>query len=1847
MRRCFVLFFAILFFLCSIESYAQGTIYRQVAMRAGHPWSEGLIIDFEPDEALCKKRFGARWRAGCAAALGRPGDTARNIRLTPHADGHWEWQSPVTLVFWPENGTSLKPDTIYKADLSRLEKPGFVALNTARAECRTPPLSVTLLESRFWVDPSPKGVHRLTMSLAFNFPVAEHDFDFHLTEPEGSRFGKPELVWNEDRDHLSISWPVPKLGPRPGQAKVALRNFGQIIHRDGAIRFMPAGAAGAVFAHNIPSSSEIFHVAGMKMAVEPDARLDRRYVLELETSLQARAADVFNMLEVRELPEFSKSGAGKPYDWAAAPAVPSDILAKSELLRLVPLQKMDALQSRFRFEVPAKNGRYLFVKLDSKLCSRSGDKLVRNWHGILQAAPMSAEVGFLQPGHILPAQSALDVYGVGMDAIQWEIQLLREPFFALLAQGSDDAFTGPLDRLGLGMDSFSRSASGKFTFKDAQHGHAAYAALDLGAEIARLSGVSSGIALVTLKGIVNGREKAAASRLVVVTDLGLLLKRSGSRDFDCFAHRLSDGAPAAGAVVSILGANGQAVASAAADGSGHVRIPSLDGLERESRPVAVIARLGSDLAWLPLDDRKRELDFTNFDVGGSHVSAGDIVPFVFSQRGLYRPGDIFHFGCLIRKGDFSLPPGNLPFYAELLDPRGVRIWGKTFEAGNNGLAELSWQSQESSLSGRYTLNLKNGKNGDVLGSTSVRLESFQPDTLKLKIEVPVSRGWLVTDGSAAVSSTVCLRNLYGTPAAAHKVKGKVQTSPAVFRFKGFEDWVFTDPAPFLGNGSLRELGPAETDAGGSAAIILPADLFGLSSARVAVLAEGYDKAGGRATGGSMTFLASPVRQILGYRKTGSLTNLDFIAKNEKAALEFLSVDSSLDRVPWPDLRFSILRRNYVTNLVSDGHGGYRYDEVPQELQVREWQADLPASGMLVDVDTAEPGEYMLVVRDRSGHILAQISYNIIGEKIQDARAPLAGSKMRMRIDKTDYMPGEDIKVSLSLPYAATGILSIEREGIVAWKWFEAHPGDNVATLKIPPQFEGRGHVVAAFMRSPSSEAIYMTPLAHAAMPFNANMAARDMGLKLDAPAVAEPGSVLNVRLSSARPGEAAVFVVDEGILQLTAFATPRPLDAFLADRALDVATIQLADLLMPGHDRLAQRLSAFGGGAEVAPFAARFQNPFKRRNEPPVAVWAGLVKVGDEPAIISIPLPSWYNGRVRVMAVGSAADAAGSAARDVIVRGGLVMTPAVPVAVAPGDVFKGNLILANTTEAPMRLEAHMETGSNLSVLQSLEKKIELAPGEEAAFPFLVKAEDAPGAADIVFRCKGADREFERVVSLSVRPAGALRTTIAAGVAEKPTQLPPARPVYMQGAWSEATASTLPVPLAASLGNYLETYPYGCTEQLVSRAFAHAVLWKWPFANVDEDKRRKLMEAANDAIAARFQDGRGVALWNGGEPDLLLTAYAADYLLTLRESGLSGQDDLLARICDALRWNCALNEPTLEAARASAYAIWVLAREGSVVTQLLEELSAAIAEKGLAGRFRRDIGHALVMGARKEMRMPVQLDLAALNFTGQGWFDEHSQRALAMTIRALYFPEQITRPVREDFWGVMTMMLNTNTFSTFFASQGVRALVSLGNSGNAPLLEHASLSCEDEGIEEKTAVSEDGMFLSASAAICHRYGLRLPETGAPVYWQTTTTGYDRDNTQKAASHGIEITSALLDMAGQPVKHLRQGDEVMVRLTVRAERDRIDDCVISSLLPGGLEMVLPPKGAEKLPDGVKYLDRQEDRVLVFTDLSNRPLEFSYRARAVTPGSYLIPGASVEAMYDRALYGVSASGALEIGN
>ncbi|MGN0008751.1 MAG: alpha-2-macroglobulin [Desulfovibrionaceae bacterium] len=1855
----FLLVLLSLMFLCGNTALAatrSAPAYLAPSITNCYPWTDGILIRLEPDAAQCRKKYGKNWQDACRVFLGSAGDRVKGARISPAVPGTWRWDSDGTSIrFTPEQ--PLTPAATYTVSLKELHLPAQAVLTRTQETFVSMPQAVTLEQWKFWTDPSARGAHALSATLSFTWPVSGEPA-LSLLPPAGSslRLGQTECVWNAARDSVTISAPVQRLAREDVPVSLHVPGIRRFDIKDGRLRFSPATQRpSAEFRLTATGSSRLFAVEHLVLENARDDALNQGYQLRLTTSLHVRPQEVLRQLKVIQLPRTLLPRASSPYNWAQAPSVPASALNRGTPLSPVSLQPDDSPVSTLRFRVDAAPGSYLLVYLPPDFSSATGLPLGRQWRQILHASSQSATLDFLQPGNVLPlsGERRLDVYATDVDVIRWEVQQVRDPFMALVATHSGRPFTAPLEDAAISLESTSERSQGEIALKPAAPGRAQFATLDLSPLLARRNDCR-GLMRVTLYGMRAGETVAETSRMVLVTDLGLLVKQSATGSYNVFVCSLDSGTPVRDASVRVLGANGRPVTSARTDAQGHACLPGLQGLEREKRPVAVVAEKEAsgtswmDMAWLPLHDSSLMTEYSAFPVTGRSTSASGINAYVFSQRGIFRPGETLRFGCLARRADWKALPADLPLTALLTGPAGTELMKRTFTVGPDGLAEFSWPVPQDAPTGRYRLDIELD-GGQVLGSGAVRVEEFQPDTLGLRAAVHPrpAAGWLrvsadgLTDGQP-VTVEARLRNLHGLPAAGHRVTAALHVAPAVLSFPGFEDYQFHDALPFRGEGVSRDLADATTDGDGVARLSLPADITAGSTVRCSLLVEGFEADGGRAVSQPVAALLSPLDMMLGFKPAGGATNLEFIPQGRQAMLEFVAVDPNLRRVDTGPLTFTVYARRFVTSLVTDARGAYRYDETPVDTELASSTQRVDAAkGLRWTIPTDKAGEYLLAVRDAAGRTLAMTPFTVAGERIAAADHDLAAGTLRLKLDKSTYASGDTMQIFLSVPYDGAGLITVEREDVVASAWFQAKAGDSVQRITLPRDFEGRGYVNVTFTRALSSPDIYMEPSASAVAPFSASIARRDMGLRISAPPKASPGSTLDVRITAREPGRALVFAVDEGVLQLTRFSTPSPLAYLLEDRALDVRTMQAFRLLMPDHARLQGRIPGFGGGMSLN--GGRFHNPFRHRDEPPLATWQ-MVDVGPQAATVRIPLPDYYNGTARIMAVAASTQSAGSAERSVTASAPLILTPRLPLTVTPGDRFTGSLTAANSTDRPMTVRPGLSADAGLKFAGALPASITIPAGGETTLPLPFEAMPEPGAAAVTFSARAEDgTRAERGTSVSVRPATHRRVTRQAGKVSGPTRITVPRELFNFEARGSASVAALPLPVMGTLARYLESYPYGCLEQRISKALVCVALRERPELPPAARERERIISAAVGRMQSEF-DGSLLSPWPDGGGSLLLTAYAADLLLEMRDAGMGIPEPLLNSLCDVLERHVGNASSSLEDGRAAAYAIWVLTREGRVTTQLLERLRTGLDEAGI--RWQGDVTAALLAASQRIMRMRSTQPFHAPDAVpGRDWFDDLAAQSLHATVLAAHFPERLEGgTVAEELADSTLLAIREGRYATFSAAQAVRALHALGASAGSGL-KGVRLTCADGEAQATAQLRAGGTLLTLDAPQCRAYSIEPQPGTAPLYWQVTTEGFDRIPPAEDVSQGMRISRVYRNAAGEPVSTARQGEVLTVTVTASADSGDIRDCVLLDLLPGGVEMLLSPDGAQEQPEGLVRVDRRDDRMIIFAHLSTRPFSYSYRVRAVNRGRFILPPAQAEAMYDQNLHAGSTSGMLEV--
>ena len=420
------------------------------------------------------------------------------------------------------------------------------------------------------------------------------------------------------------------------------------------------------------------------------------------------------------------------------------------------------------------------------------------------------------------------------------------------------------------------------------------------------------------------------------------------------------------------------------------------------------------------------------------------------------------------------------------------------------------------------------------------------------------------------------------------------------------------------------------------------------------------------------------------------------------------------------------------------------------------------------------------------------------------------------------------------------------------------------------------------------------------------------------------------------PGETAwatIAAVDVGILTLTGFQSPDPAEYYFGQRKLGVGIRDLYGRLIDGNAGVMGRLRS-GGDARAG---------LSRQSPPPtqdlVAHATGPVEVGaDGVARATFKLPA-FNGTVRLMAVVWSQTGVGQAERDILVRDPVVVTATLPRFLAPGDRSRMLLEVVHAT-GPVGAASVRVAGAGVDD-SAIPASFDLTTGGKHVFSLPVTAgEVGDYAVDVTLTTPGGAR-LVQTLTLPVRLNDpevhrTSRFDLAPGAAF----------TFDDAVFDGLRAGTGTATLTAGalarfdapgLLEALDRYPYGCTEQLTSRALpllylsdVAGAMGMGPRAGIDA----RLDEAVTKVLANQASNG-GFGLWGPDRGDGWLDAYVTDFLSRARARGVAVPDLAFAQALDNLR-NRVNSAPDFGGGDDTgygggediAYALHVLAREGA-------------------------------------------------------------------------------------------------------------------------------------------------------------------------------------------------------------------------------------------------------------------------------------------------------------------------------
>jgi uncharacterized protein YfaS (alpha-2-macroglobulin family) len=1334
-----------------------------------------------------------------------------------------------------------------------------------------------------------------------------------------------------------------------------------------------------------------------------------------------------------------------------------------------------------------------------------------------------------------------------------------------------------------------------------------------------------------------------ATQWFVVTDLGLTTL-SGNDGLHVMVRSLGTAGPVGDVHLSLVAINNEVLGEATSDAEGYARLAP--GLMRGTGGMApgllVAESAAGDYSFLDLS--KAAMDLTDRGVDGRNPPK-PLDVFLNTERGIYRVGETVHATTLVRDATARAVAG-VTLTAIVIRPDGKEH--SRIALADQGLGGNVTQVElpENAMRGSWRIAVHADVKGEPLAETAFLVEDFEPE----RIDFDVATTAEALDPSAPSELSIDARFLYGAPASNLELQGETLLKPGrdLAAYPGYVFGLADDPF----SATTEPFSGATTDEAGHAtiAVALPAAVQSSRPIEAMVNVRVVDTSG-RPVERSITLPVLPDMDRLGIKPLFE----GAAGENGPVAFELIAVDKSGERTAARDASWSLYEvRTDFQWYRADGN--WNYETVETKSRVANGRADISADRPTQIEASVGWGSYRLEVESTGTALPA--SFDFEAGWYVEAKALDTPEALKVSLDKDGYSVGETAQVHIESRFNGIALVMVVDDRLIATHSVEL--AGNSADIDIPVTRDwGPGAYVTAVLYRPMDlEAKRMPARAIGLAWAGVDPAERDLDLAIEAPDEMRPRQDMQVELTLANlPANSEAFVtlaaVDLGILNLTRYETPDPEAYYFGQRRLGVAIRDLYNQLI---DRMQGVRGVVRSGGDAS--LARFEGPAP--TETLVAFHSGIVEVDpDGTAVISVPIPD-FNGTVRLMAMAWTEDGVGHAERDVLVRDPVVLTASLPRFLAPGDRSRLALDLASVADVAGTVGLSVNaSGSAVSVNPAFaEPQVELAAGERKQV--LVPVSGGAVGDDVVTVALALpDSEvLEKQLNVAVRLNEPPVTTtdfveLAPGAsisidADRLAGLVPGT-ASIQVSASGAGRLNVPAILRA-----LDRYPYGCTEQIASRAmplvYLNEVAIRAGLAG-DPDVSDRVEKAVAGVLANQSASG-AFGLWSPGGEDMWLDSYITDFLTRARQNGYEVPGEALELALDNLKNRLAYMGEFEKGGEDVAYALYVLASNSRASIGDLRYYAKTKLDDFATPLAKAQIGAALMLYGDKPRAEAVFRaalgDLASPADDHEGFRSDYGSPlrdgAAILTLASEANAEIDLVSLSSRIEQERLAARHTSTQEDAWSLMAAHALM---QSLAAP-----ELVVDGEAVDGPLFRGLDADALAVAPLTIENRGERPVEVGIAVRGVPSVP-------EPAGGNFYTLARDYYTLEGEPadLAAIEQGARLVAVLRVTSTETQGARVVLDDPLPAGFEIDNPHILASgdlaaldwlKLAQNPAHVEFRADRFVAAWDLAAggaTEFNFAYVVRAVSPGTFMHPAALVEDMYRPERRARTESGGIEI--
>lgn len=1263
-------------------------------------------------------------------------------------------------------------------------------------------------------------------------------------------------------------------------------------------------------------------------------------------------------------------------------------------------------------------------------------------------------------------------------------------------------------------------------------------------------------------------------------------------------------------------------------------------IKLSAKPFVVVAKRSGATSYLKVTEGT-ECSTSRFDVGGQTLEKG-LKAFIYGERGVWRPGDTLHVSMILQDKDKNIPDSH-PVVMELYNPQG-QFYNKIVNGdGMNGFYAFNIPTKSEDPTGLWNAYFKVG------GATfhkSLRIESIKPNRLKIAMKIGDGK---TIDGGQKVPVSIDANWLTGPAAAGLDAKVTMTLHGTGSGFDGFKDYIFTNPASSFMR-SEHELISSSLDSDGhlSAMVEMPAaqNAPGMLSANILTTVA---EPGGNTSFNSATMSYSPYSSYVGIKLPKSKDH--YLETDKDYSIGVAVVDRNGKRISGENIEYSIYKMKWSWWWES------RSDEF--DSYVNGTNAKPLSSGMLTSsangdviipfkINYPEWGRYLVIAKDAaSGHVAGSYLYVDWPESLGRSTKtdPTALSMLTFSTDKDNYDVGETALIYIPAASAGQTLVSIENSTtVLSREWVKNSSGGVTYKLKIRPEMAPNCYIHLTMVQPHERDDNDLPIRLYGIKPIFVNNPASHLEPVINMPDVLRPEEEFTMKVSEKnhKAMTYTIAIVDEGLLDLTAFKTPDPWNSMYGKEALGVKTWDLYDDVIGAFSGRFSPMFSIGGD-ESMPVGSRKDNRFN-----PVVKFLGPFSLQSGTATHKIRLPM-YVGSVRTMVIAGKDGAYGKAEKTTPVKSPLMVVPTLPrtlstneVVVLPVNVFAlengvKDVTVSVKAEGPVKVAGNSQ--SNIQFKSTGDQLVR--------FSLLTTG---IGQAEITVYANGNGHKASETISIYVgnpNPATISSTTIALnGGASNTLSFAPFKP--SEDEWAVLELSSMPTIDYKGIYSFFKHYEYDCTEQLSSKGISLLGIRE----HLDEHSRQDADETIKNVIlklySRQLADG-GFAYWPGfAQSNDWVSSMAGIFLTEASQNGFPVSRGVLAswaRYQKKAVQNYRTEDTNSYSDLSQAYRLYALALIGQPESGAMNRLKE---KETLSSTAAWMLSSAYSLSGKKNIAQEIISNIKNETdaWSGNDWTYGSMLRNKAISVEALSLADEI-----QEAYDVAQEVSKglSSYYSTQEAAFATHAMAKLAKKAISGTLS-AELTMGNGSPETISGTS--GYYEKELDAQSGSVKLKNLSEGK-IFATLVTSAYPSAGEKiPAKSNGLSISVRYVSEDGKTLEpsEIVQGTEFLSIVSVTNTSGNTDcyNVALSEKIPSGWEIfndrLLGTGSDESAP--WTYRDIRDDRVNWFFDLGKGATKtFRIKLQAAYEGEFNLPAIKCEAMYDRDFSANTASGTAKV--